>query len=75
MLVLSRIYQLSDRLSRRIHPTTLEVGISTQILLNNSTRCLAIQFNSQVVHVLGGIEGLLEDMSSNTKVNKDVNKQ
>ena len=26
MLVLSRIYQLSDRLSRRIHPTTLEVG-------------------------------------------------
>ncbi len=26
MLSLSRVYQLSGRLSRRIHPTTLEVG-------------------------------------------------
>lgn len=51
------------------------IPLLQEVRLNNSTRCLAIQFNSQVVHVLGGIEGLLEDMSSNTKVNKDVNKQ
>lgn len=37
MLVLSRIYQLSDRLSRRIHPTTLEVGDFYAIFVKDSS--------------------------------------
>ena len=36
MLVLSRIYQLSGRLSRRIHPTTLEVGDFYAIFVKNA---------------------------------------
>ena len=37
MLVLSRIYQLSDRLSRRIHPTTLEVEDFYAIFVKDSS--------------------------------------
>ena len=37
MLVLSRIYQLSDRLSRRIHPTTLEVVDFYAIFVKSKT--------------------------------------
>ena len=37
MLVLSRIYQLSGRLSRRIHPTTLEVGDFYAIFVKDSS--------------------------------------
>ena len=35
MLSLSRVYQLSGRLSRRIHPSTLEVGDFYAKMLNN----------------------------------------